>query len=79
MALDRDQTTEKSPAPDRRASKSHRETMRSLLLPLSEAPANDNGRGLVWEIYAFFARHLNWLLPTLALAALSFFLLSLKH
>jgi hypothetical protein len=46
-------------------------------LPVSRAPANDNDVELVWSVHAFFARHISWLVPTLALAALSLVLLFL--
>lgn len=44
-------------------------------LPASKAPANDNDVELMSSVRAFFGRHVNWLIPTLALALFSFALL----
>lgn len=76
MAVENDQTRAR---PGDKKQRSHREIMRALWLPTSEAPANDNEQGLYWVVRAFVLRHLNWLLPTLALAALSYILLSLSR
>lgn len=64
---------------EKKPGKSHRELMRALWLPVPEAPANDNERGALWLTFVFLRRHLNWMLPTLALAALSIILLNLNH
>ncbi len=64
---------------ERKVGRSHRDLMRSLWLPLPEAPANDNDRGAVWSVYALVRRHLNWLLPTAILAAFSLIILNLNH
>ncbi len=69
----------KGPEGERKATKSHRELMRSLWLPLPEAPANDNDRGVLWAVYVLFRRHMNWLLPTALLAAFSLIVLNLNH
>ncbi len=45
------------------------------LLPVSKAPANDNDVKFISSVGAFFGRHINWLIPTLALALFSFALL----
>jgi hypothetical protein len=79
MPVDRDQNRAKGSSSERKPTRSHREMLRALWLPISEAPANDNERGLLWIAHAFLARHLNWLLPTAALAALSFILLNLNR
>ena len=78
MSVEPDQRANGS-ANERKPGKSHRETMRALWLPSPEAPANDNDRGMVWAAYAFFRRHMYWLIPTALLTALSLTLLSLNH
>jgi len=47
-------------------------------LPVSRAPANDNEPELLWGLQAFFGRHIYWLIPTLALAGFSLFVLYLR-
>lgn len=76
MAVENDRTRAR---PGDKKQRSHREIMRALWLPTSEAPANDNDQGLHWVVRAFIARHINWFLPTAALAALSYVLLSLSR
>jgi len=45
------------------------------LLPVPKAPANDNEIALMSSVVSFFGRHINWLIPTLALALFSLALL----
>jgi hypothetical protein len=53
--------------------------MRALWVPVPEAPANDNEPRFFDIVRAFFARHINWLIPTIGLAALSIILLLLNR
>lgn len=52
-----------------------RDSSLAPLLPVSKAPANDNEGDLMSSVRGFFGRHINWLIPTLALALFSFVLL----
>ena len=47
-------------------------------LPTTRAPANDNDLGALLTVVTFLRRHLNWLAPTIALAALSLAMLWLR-
>lgn len=79
MPSGRDQDRVKGSTSVSRHSKSHRDVMRALWVPVPEAPANDNEPRFFDIVRAFFARHINWLIPTIGLAALSIILLLLNR
>jgi hypothetical protein len=78
MATQRTRDDGKTIGPAIHLRQSSRYLPEAAWLPMPQAPANDNELELAWAIRAFIGRHINWLLPTLALTGFSLTLLFLR-